>query len=208
MTPPRPAGTIPAFPLLKYLTLSRALQLRPRAVNERQTMDLKMRSLAAFLLLTILSSASAQADTLSPPQGKIVLSITGNIDSKNTETAAVFDLPMLESIDGRSATMETPWTTGAITFDGPLLRNILAEVGAHGTVLRIRALNDYSADVPIEDAANYDTILAVRMDGKLMSVRDKGPLFLIYPFDKNPDLYNEKYFSRSVWQISEIEVLN
>ena len=44
------------------------------------------------------------------------------------------------------------------------------------------------------------------MDGKPLSVRDKGPLFLIYPFDKNPELYNEKYFSRSVWQIKKIEI--
>ena len=51
-----------------------------------------------------------------------------------------------------------------------------------------------------------DTILATRMDGQLMSVRDKGPLFLIYPFDLDSGLYNEKYFARSVWQIKEIEV--
>ena len=40
-----------------------------------------------------------------------------------------------------------------------------------------------------------------------MSIRDKGPIFMIYPFDKNPELYNEKYFSRSVWQIKSIEVI-
>jgi hypothetical protein len=39
-----------------------------------------------------------------------------------------------------------------------------------------------------------------------MSVRDKGPLFLVYPFDKDQGLFNEKYFSRSVWQIKDIEV--
>lgn len=31
---------------------------------------------------------------------------------------------------------------------------------------------------------------------------------MIYPFDKNHELYNEKYFSRSVWQIKEIEVVD
>lgn len=39
-----------------------------------------------------------------------------------------------------------------------------------------------------------------------MSVRDKGPLFLIYPFDDNPDLFDEVYFGRSVWQIAQIVV--
>ena len=39
-----------------------------------------------------------------------------------------------------------------------------------------------------------------------MSIRDKGPLMLVYPFDLDQSLFNEKYFSRSVWQIKEIEV--
>jgi len=59
--------------------------------------------------------------------------------------------------------------------------------------------------VPADDA-KLDTILATKLDGKLMSVRDKGPLMLVYPFDLDQGLYNEKYFSRSVWQIKEIEV--
>lgn len=59
--------------------------------------------------------------------------------------------------------------------------------------------------LPVEDA-KLDTIFATKLDGKLMSVRDKGPLMLVYPFDLDADLYNEKYFSRSVWQIKEIEV--
>jgi len=87
-----------------------------------------------------------------------------------------------------------------------LLRSILEAAGAHGTKLKIIALNDYSAEVPVEDAEKLDTILATRMNGETMSVRDKGPLFLIYPFDKDASLFNEKYFSRSVWQIKTIEV--
>jgi hypothetical protein len=67
------------------------------------------------------------------------------------------------------------------------------------------ALNDYAAEVPAEDALKIDSMLATRMDGLPMSVRDKGPLFLIYPFDTDRSLYNEKYFSRPVWQIKTIE---
>ena len=49
-------------------------------------------------------------------------------------------------------------------------------------------------------------ILATKRDGAMMSVREHGPIFVIYPFDQEPDLYNEKYFSRSVWQVSTIIV--
>jgi hypothetical protein len=39
-----------------------------------------------------------------------------------------------------------------------------------------------------------------------MPVRDKGPLFVIYPFDAQPELRNAIYYSRSAWQLRSIEV--
>ena len=58
----------------------------------------------------------------------------------------------------------------------------------------------------MEDFANYPVILATRLDGAEMSVRDKGPIFVIYPFDDAPELNNETYFGRSAWQVKSIEV--
>ena len=165
----------------------------------------------SFLLAALLASVSllpAHAANIEPPQGTVILTITGNIQHKNDESGAQFDLSMLEKIPGRHASMQTPWTDGEAVFDGPLLRNILEHVGASGKTMHVVALNDYSAEVPIEDARELDTILALKMNGNPLSVRDKGPLFLIYPFDKNPELYNEKYFSRSVWQIQKIEIVD
>ena len=120
--------------------------------------------------------------------------------------AVAFDRSELRALDQRQATMETPWTDGQVTFDGPLLSAVLKAAGANGKTVVIKALNDYSAEIPMEDVTGFATMLAMSMNGKDMSVREKGPLFLVYPFDTNPELYNEKYFSRSVWQIHEIEV--
>jgi hypothetical protein len=146
------------------------------------------------------------AFALDRPTGPVVLTVRGKVSSANVDGTAQFDAAMLDKLEGRAGTMETPWTEGRTTFEGPLLRAVLAAAGAQGTTLVVRALNDYFAEVPVLDATSLDTILATHMNGKLMSVRDKGPLFLIYPFDKDAGLYNEKYFSRSVWQIREIEV--
>jgi hypothetical protein len=162
-----------------------------------------MRSIVGALLASLISATSGLA--LDTPTGPVVLTVKGAISNTNAGDTAQFDLAMLDGLKGRKAGMETPWTEGKVTFEGPLLREILAAVGATGTSLKIRALNDYAADVPSEDA-RLETILATKLDGKPMSVRDKGPLMLVYPFDLDADLYNEKYFSRSVWQIKEIEV--
>lgn len=143
---------------------------------------------------------------LDAPKGPVILTLRGDLSTPNVGQTAQFDLAMLEALSGRSARMETPWTAGEVVFSGPLLRAVLDAAGAKGQTMRVRALNDYFAEIPLSDATDMETILATRLNGEPMSVRQKGPLFLIYPFDLDPTLYNEKYFSRSVWQIKDIEV--
>lgn len=160
--------------------------------------------LLAFAL-ALGAAGAVPALALETPTGPVILTVKGSISETNVGDTAQFDLPMLEKLTSREATMETPWTKGAATFKGPLLSAVLKAVGASGGAIKVRALNDYAADIPAEDA-ELATILATHLDGKRMSVRDKGPLMLVYPFDLDQSLYNEKYFARSVWQIKEIEV--
>jgi hypothetical protein len=163
-----------------------------------------MKTLLALALLACIASPALALDA---PAGPVVLTISGSVKNANHDGSAAFDLTMIESIEGRAAKMETPWTKGEVEFTGPYLRKVLEAAGAEGTMLIVRALNGYSAEVPFADAVDLDTILATRLDGKPMTVRTKGPLMLVYPFDKDHSLYNEKYFTRSVWQIKEIEVV-
>lgn len=154
--------------------------------------------LAALAILTCVLDPALAA-------GKgVILTVTGAVKGASVE----FDREGLERLESREASMETPWTEGRVTFRGPLLKAVLEAAGADGKRLVVKALNDYSAEIPIGDATGLATILAMSVDGNALSVREKGPLFLIYPFDLEPGLYNEKYFARSVWQISEIEVLD
>ena len=39
-----------------------------------------------------------------------------------------------------------------------------------------------------------------------MSVREKGPLWVIYPFDSDPEYQTEVIYSRSIWQLDRIVV--
>ena len=158
---------------------------------------------ACMLLATLLA---VPAWALDKPAGDPVLTVTGAVSETNDGGNAVFDMAMLEALAGRSAKMQTPWTENETEFSGPFLREVLKAAGAKGKTLKVKALNDYAAEVPAEDA-ELDTILATKLNGAPMSVRDKGPLMLVYPFDLDKGLYNEKYFGRSVWQIKEIEVL-
>ena len=96
---------------------------------------------------------------------------------------AVFDVATLESLGVVRFNTETAWSDNAITFEGVLFANLLDAVGASdgAAALNITALNDYAIEIPIEDARNLLTMLALKADGKYMSVRDKGPLWPVYP---------------------------
>jgi hypothetical protein len=83
---------------------------------------------------------------------------------------------------------------------------VLAAAGAEGQTLRAVALNDYRVDIPADDARRYDVVIARLLDGQPMAVRDKGPLFIMYPFDRRPDLRNAVYYSRCVWQLKALDI--
>jgi hypothetical protein len=80
----------------------------------------------------------------------------------------------------------------------------LQAVGATGDTAVIVALNKYRAEVPLTDFAEHGVILASRKNNVPMPISDKGPLFVVYPFDEKPELNTEVYYSRSAWQVRSI----
>ena len=82
----------------------------------------------------------------------------------------------------------------------------MKHVGAKGQRVVAIALNDYSTEIPIEDFAKYGAILALKRDGEYMPVKDKGPLFIIYPYDSKPELKADQYYARSAWQVKSFKV--
>ena len=157
------------------------------------------------------ASASRQAFALDAPEGQVVLTLTGRVRSHNHvaqgESQAQFDMAMLERLPQQSYTTRTPWYSQPRKFTGPLLRDVLAAAMAQGGSLRATALNDYRVDIPYDDVQRYDVLLARLLDDKPMSVRDKGPLFIIYPFESNSALRRALYYTRCAWQLKAIEIL-
>lgn len=159
-----------------------------------------------ILFAAPLAGLAARVSALEVPAGTVVLTISGALSLANREGRAEFDMAMLERLSQRSIHTETPWYSAARSFSGPLLRDVLAAAGAKGKTLRLVALNDYRVEMPFDDAQRYDVVLARQLDGKPMSVREKGPLFVMYPFDTQPELRNAVYFSRCIWQLRSIEL--
>lgn len=68
------------------------------------------------------------------------------------------------------------------------------------------ALNDYAVDIPVSDAVADGPIVAYLMNDQPMPVRDKGPLWIVYPFDSKAEYRTEAIYSKSIWQLSRIEL--
>ena len=157
-------------------------------------------------LLAVCFIFPAWAADIPKPSGTVILEVSGEIGNLNTKGAAAFDREMLESLGLEEVATKTPWHDGVAEFSGVRLDKLMDFVGAKGHSVTAVALNDYVTDIPIDDFARFGVILALKRSGQYMSVRDMGPLFIIYPYDSDTLLQSQVYFGRSAWQVAKLIV--
>ncbi len=161
---------------------------------------------AAFVCLGILTAPAANADGIPAPTGKPILTISGDISQKNAGDTAQFDRDMLEKLGLVEIETTTPWYQGPMKFEGVPMEKLMADVGAKGKRVVAYALNDYTTEIPMEDFSKHHAILALKRNGEYMPVRDKGPLFVVYPYDSDPELKSQIFYSRSAWQVARLVI--
>jgi len=161
----------------------------------------------AFSAILVLALTSwAFADGFDPPKGDVLLTIRGLITVTNADDGSLqLDQAQLESLPQTEFTTSTTWTSGTPSFKGVLLRNLIAAVGASGGTITLKAVNDYAITMPVADVADDAPLLAFLMDGQTMSLRDKGPVWMVYPYDADERFRTEEIYSRSIWQLTDIE---
>lgn len=120
--------------------------------------------------------------------------------------SVVYDRDQLEAMPITVINTSSPWTEGVVRYEGVALSHLLEVSGADGETAVVTALNEYSVDIPTSDFAEFGPILAIKRDGEYMPVSDKGPFFIVYPFDDNPDLRQQPYHGRAVWQVKAIAI--
>jgi hypothetical protein len=164
------------------------------------------RSLLFVMWWMVAFCAGAYAEGLPQPQGKPILSVSGHIRNLNASGTAQFDREMLEALGMEVIETATPWYEGRTRFEGVSLDKLMQLVGAEGTTVTAVALNDYVTTIPMADFKKFGVLLALKRDGAYMPVRDKGPLFIVYPYDSDPQLATQTYYGRSAWQLAKLVV--
>lgn len=160
---------------------------------------------AAAIVALLLPQPLLAAD-LPDPEGEVVLTISGEIAHTNAGETAQFDMAMLEAMEPVTFETETIWTEGVQSFTGVPLVRLMEAVGADADSLSATAINDYAVQIPRDDWVEGGPIIAFLQNGEPMSVRDKGPLWVVYPYDEVADYQSEVTYSRSIWQLDRITV--
>lgn len=142
------------------------------------------------------------------PTEPVVLIVRGRLGLAHAEAGVTFDMPTLERLGLIRFTTPTAWTDGLVTFDGVLLSRLLQvlAVPSDVTTLAMTALNDYQVAIPATDVRTWPVIIALKRDGQYMSVRNKGPLWVVYPRHAFPELAQAKHNPKWIWQLKEIVI--
>ena len=158
------------------------------------------------LVATLLLATAASAAELAKPAGEVILTVTGRIAHTNADGRAEFDRAMLENLELGKLRTWTPWTESEPEFTGIPAKTLMDHLGAEGMSVRARALNDYEITIPLSDFEDYRVLLALGMNGEPLRTRDKGPLWLIYPWSDHPELDDRVTRQRSIWQLRSLDV--
>jgi len=133
-------------------------------------------------------------------------SVLLQVDVESTAASAQFSLAELQAFPVVSFETETIWTDGVQQFTGVSLAALLGHLEISEGIMELQAVNDYVVEFPVSGAVEGGPIVAYERNGALMSRRDKGPLWIVFPYDSNPAYQTEEIFSKSVWQLVRIIV--
>ncbi|WPC73194.1 oxidoreductase [Vibrio porteresiae] len=155
---------------------------------------------AHFSRWLLLSIATLFSTSLFAQAEDTVLTVTGIPKTQE------FSLDQLIKNADEEIVTATPWTDGQTKFKGISAQKLLSLTGGSKSNLKVIALNNYWAVIPYADIEKYNPVFAVERNGEEMSVRDKGPIWVIYPLSKFDQVSNELLHSRMVWQVNRVEL--
>lgn len=163
--------------------------------------------LTPFLLTLCLASpaVSASDSWQDSPEHPVILTVTGELGCC-PGGQALFDLQRLQALPQVEVKTLTPWTDQQDSYRGVRLSVLVDLLEAQGERLEATALNDYSTRFNLQAARRYPVILATHKNGQPMRVRDKGPLWIIYPLSDFPELRKEEHQQAMVWQLKTLHI--
>lgn len=170
-------------------------------------MPTRILAAACAAILAVSVADAGRAENGAPPAGEVILTVTLSGDAADDSKALQFDREALTDLGLVSIETTTIWTDGVQTFEGVPLTALMDFLQVDKGTLLASATNDYTVEVPVSDAVDDGPIIAMNLNGERMSLRDKGPLWIVYPYDAFSKYRTEVIYSRSIWQLDRLKVV-
>jgi hypothetical protein len=152
-----------------------------------------LRSVLALFLAVVMQTAFAQGD--------IILTV------KDSSGASInYDLAALEALVSTTLDTHTSWTDGPQRFTGVRASVLLAALGTRGATVRSLTLNNYETSMSVKEITDYPVIIAYKRNGEYMSIRNKGPLWVIFPLKDFPELDGLETDQKMAWNLRQLIV--
>ena len=164
-----------------------------------------LRTVAAALVIAT-GALPALAGPFQEPTGEVILTIDGSLGADAPADGYSLDLAALQNLPAEEFTTATIWTEGDIKFTGVPIRVLLDAAGAKGDTVIAEALNGYSVEIPMSELEALVPIVAYHINGEVFSRRDKGPLWIVFPYDRDEKYKSEITYAFSIWQLHRLTV--
>lgn len=119
---------------------------------------------------------------------------------------ATLDRAQLAALPQTEFTTRTIWTEGPQHFEGVSLGTLLGRHGITADRLDLEAANDYTVSLPADEIGPVFPVVTHSRNGAAMSLREKGPFWLLWDYDSDPAFRRETVYTRSIWQLARITV--
>ena len=116
----------------------------------------------------------------------------------------------LDNLTQHTITTHSPYYKGEVEFSGPKLVDVLSSVAdtavEDNARISLHALNNYFVRTTIGDLKGVDALLATRKHGERLSIRERGPFWIILPLSDRQELDSEQFHRLMVWQLHKVGV--
>ncbi len=149
-------------------------------------------------VVEVAPAVARSLDELPEPTEDVVVTLIAR-DGTRTD----MDLAALDSLRQVRATVYEPFQESEVEFSGVAITDLLSLVGGgQASKLRVLALDDYRAEIPLQEAAAAHMFLATRQEGARIPLKRGGPTRLVFPkghaIALNTDLW--------VWSVKDIVI--
>ncbi|WP_022942330.1 molybdopterin-binding oxidoreductase [Psychromonas hadalis] len=127
-----------------------------------------------------------------------------NIHSVSQSVNEFYTLKQLQKLPQHEIKITIPWTDEEHIYKGPYLEDVFSSAGIEGRWLTLYALDHYQVSFNYQRIKKYNPILGLQIDGELLTIRSKGPIWLILPVNEYKELEAAVYNDYMVWQLIKI----